>query len=358
LGKEAVEISHYVPAFEVEINGRRLEAEVSKVISNITIEQEVNKTNNFRFVVQDEFMEGEFRWLGHDLFKFGNDVAIKLGYVGNMHKMVVGQIQNITANFFSGVAPTFTVEGVDSAYKFLMEKSEPRTFRDKKDSEIVKEIAKDVHLNAVVDDTELVRPIKRKKGGESYFRFINELASSNDGFEISLSERDLFFVKAKEDKEAVMSLRWGHELINFRPSLNTSQAITEVIVRSWDREGKRTIEGRAVAGEEGGQEGERQVSSQIAREIYGDVVRVVTERPVRSVDEARREALGVLRRTSNNLIKGSGETIGIPDIKPGVCIELEDLGNWFKGKYYVEKVSHKIDTSGYRTTFDVRRNRL
>jgi len=358
LAKTAADTSYYAPAFEIEMNGKKLEAEVSKIISSITIDQEINKTNNFRFVVQDEFMEGEFRWLGHKLFKFGNNASVKLGYVGNMHQMAVGQIQNISANFFAGVAPTFTVEGVDNAYKFLMEKSEPDTFRDKKDSEIVKEIAERAHLKPVIDDTVQVSPIKRKKGGESYFRFIRNLASGNDDFEFSLAGRSLFFVQAKKDKEAILSLEWGRELISFRPALNTSQAVTEVVVRNWDRQGKRTIEARVRAGEERKQERERQSSSQIAREIYGDVVRVITERPVRSVDEARQVALAELERASDNFIKGSGETIGIPEIRPGVCIELEGLGAWFKGKYYVEKVTHKINSSGYRTTFEVRRNTL
>lgn len=358
MGIAVAEVSYYAPAFEVEINGRKLVAEVSKIISSITIEQEFNKTNNFRFVVQDELRDGQFQWLGHDLFKYGNKVSIKLGYVDNMHQMMVGQIQNISANFFTGVAPTFTVEGVDNAYKFLMEKSKPKIFKEKTDSEIVKEIAGMIHLKPVVDDTEHIHPIKKKKGGMSYFKFLKNLASRNDRFEFYLSARNLFFVKAEKDKEAILSLGWGKELINFRPSLNTSQAITEVIVRSWDRQGKKAIEASERAGKEKKQEKGKRLSSQIAREIYGEVVKVITEIPVRSVDEAKRIALAELERASDNLIKGSGETIGIPEIKPGVCIELEGLGDWFSGKYYVEKATHTIDNNGYRNTFEVRRNTL
>jgi phage protein D len=351
-----VEARYYAPEFAVEINGKELTGEVSNVISSITIEQEINKTNNFKFVVQDELRDGQFQWLGKDLFKYGNNVSIDLGYVSDRPRMMEGQIQNISANFFTGTAPTFTVEGSDKAYKFLRANSDAKIFRKKTDSQIVKEVAKKADMESVIEDTKPIKPIRRKKGGEDYFKFLSDLAQANKGFEFSLSGRTLYFIEAKKDKDAIMSLSWGKELISFNPVLNTSQAITKVIVRSWDRKGKKKIEGVAKAGQEKKQEGKKKLASQVAREIYGDVVKVITERPARSVAEAKQIAEAELEKGSDNFIKGSGETIGIPQLKPGVCIELEGLGDWFQGKYYVEKVAHTIDSNGYRTKFDVRRN--
>lgn len=356
MGITAADISYYAPEFTIEINSQELYAEVSKTILSVSIEQELNKTNNFRFDVEDEFKAGNFRWLGHDLFKFGNEVVIHLGYVRNMYKLLEGKIQNISANFSSGIAPTFTVEGSDSAYDFLMEKSEPKVFREnKKHSDIAREIAQMANLEAVVDETEAVFPSKTKKGGKSYFEFLKDMAASN-AFEFYLSGRKLFFVEPQIDKEAILTLKWGEELINFRPTLNTAQAITEVVVRSWDRAGKKRIEARVKAGEETKQENGKELASQVARKIYGDVVKVITDRPVRSVSEARKVAKAELEKASDNFIKGSAETIGIPELKPAVCIKLEGLGDWFSGKYYIEKVTHRIDNGGYRTNFEARRN--
>ncbi len=358
MAESAVEARYYAPEFAVEINGKELTGEMSSVISSIAVEQEINKTNNFKFVVQDELRDGQFQWLGTDLFKYGNNVSVDLGYVSDRPRMMEGQIQNISANFFAGTAPTFTVEGSDKAYKFLLANSDAEIFRERTDSQIVKEIANKAQMESVVDDTKLIIPIRRKRGGQKYFKFLTTLARANKGFEVSLSGRTLCFVEASKDKDAILSLKWGRELISFNPVLNTSQAITEVIVRSWDRKGKKTIEARVKAGQEKKQEGNKQLASQVAREIYGDVVKVITEQPVRSVDEARRIAMAELEKGSDNFIKGSGETIGIPQLRPGVCIELEGLGDWFRGKYYVEKVVHTIDGNGYRTKFDVRRNTI
>lgn len=358
MDKKSVDTSLYAPAFEVEISGKKLSAEEDKCISSITIEKAINKTNNFRFVVQDEMKEGKLKWLGSDLFKFGNDVSIKLGYVGNMPLMMEGQIQNISANFFTGGVPNFTVEGVDNAYKFLMEQGALKVFKEKKDSDIAKEIAKMANLKAEVEDTKTVHSVRKKKAGENYLKFLEYLTSQNKSFEFFISEGKLFFVSSRKDRDSILSLGWGRDLISFRPKLNTSQAITEVIVRGWDRQGKKTIEAKVKAGEEKKQDKQKKSSSQIARDIFGDVVKVITDKPVRSVEEAKRIATAELEKAGDSLITGSCETIGIPGIKQGVCLDLENVGSWFNGKYYVEKVTHKIDTSGYRTTFDVRRNTI
>jgi phage protein D len=358
LARLEVEARYYAPEFAVEINGKELTGEMSSVISSITIQQEINKTNDFKFVVQDELRDGQFRWLGKDLFKYGNNVCVDLGYVNDKPRMMEGQIQNISANFFTGTTPTFTVEGSDKAYKFLKTNSDAEIYREKTDSQIVKEIADKAHMESVIDDTKLINPIRRKKGGQDYFKFLSLLAQANKGYEVSLSGRTLYFIESKKDKEAILSLRWGKELISFNPVLNSSRAITEVIVRSWDRKRKKKIEVSIKAGQEKKQEGNKRLASQVAREIYGDVVEVITEKPVRSVDEAKRIAMAKLEEGSDNFIKGSGETIGIPQLRPGVCIDLEGLGVWFQGKYYVEKVEHTIDSSGYRTKFDVRKNTI
>jgi phage protein D len=308
--------------------------------------------------VQDEIRSGKLVWLGHEdnLFKFGNEVSIKLGYVGNLGQTVQGQIQNISAEFFTGASPTFTVEGRDKAYKLLLERSEARVFRQKKDSDVVREIAQELHLSPEVDSTDDAPADKTKQNGTSYYDFIKTLVSRNRGFQFYLSEQSLFFVKERRADDPILTLRWGRELMSFRPSLSSAQAVSEVIVRGWDRTRKRPIEGHARAGEEGRQEEGRRLASQVARDIYGDVVRVIDDRPVRSPDDARRIALGELQQASNEFITGSSETIGIPEITPGVCVSLEGVGDWFSGKYFVKKSTHTIDASGYRTTFEFRRN--
>ena len=364
-----VDVQYYAPRFQITINGQVYEAEIAQTVLSVSVQQEVNKTNSFSFEVQDDFIhvddqghgqDGKFQWLGTDIFKYGNEVTIALGYLNKLETLVEGRIQKIDAKFFEGNAPTFAVEGADSAYEFLTLPSETKVFNQKTHSQMVQEIAAEANpsLQATVDDTSEVFARKVKRGGKTYLEFLEELVAANEGYEFALSGRDLVFQKKKKSKVADIQLEWGKTLINFQPALNMAQATTEVVVRAWDGTNKTMIEGRARAGDEQTQEPGKKLSSQIAQEIYGDVVRVVTDKPVQTEAEAQQEARAILEEAGNSLITATGETVGIPQLLPGKCLELHGLGKWFSGKYYVEKVTHKIDQQGYRSTFEARRNAL
>lgn len=353
----SVDISYYAPEFKVFINGSQLAGEMSKTILSIRVDQAMNRLNNFSFDVQDEFCDGRFKWLGHDLFKYGNDITIQLGYANNLADFLKGKIQNIHAQFNQGINPHFTVEGSDSAYQFLMNNSVPHEFVDKTDSQIVQEIAWNAQLQAQVEDTTMTHSTKFKESGVTYFSFLEELANEN-GFQLSLAGRELYFGPSRPPSDTVVELAWGKELISFSPEINTSQAVSEVIVLGWDRNQRETIKGHARAGDEENRQDGSLTASQLAREIYGDIIKVITDQPVTSNEEATQLAVSTLEQISSNLVQGSGETIGNPEIKPGASIHLSGLGEWFSGGYVVESASHQINENGYRTNFTVKRNCL
>ena len=59
------------------------------------------------------------------------------------------------------------------------------------------------------------------------------------------------------------------------------------------------------------------------------------------------------RATTNNL-RCSGECVGVPELKVREFIGLNGIGKNYDGIYYVEKVSHKLDVTGYTTEFEAR----
>jgi phage protein D len=211
-------------------------------------------------------------------------------------------------------------------------------------------------MRADVEHTERVSPIKTKKGGKSYIEFIERLASENN-YEFLLRDEVLRF-KAGAYGDSAITLGWGRDVIRFEPRLNTTAAVTEVIVRAWDAAHKKQIEGRASVGEEDRQEDEKTTASEVARSVFGDVVKVITDRPVRSVGEARRIAQSELNKASNNLVEATVDTVGLPEIVPGACVQINGFGPLFSGKYYVVKTTHTLDRDGYKTSSGLRRNAI
>jgi phage protein D len=62
-----------------------------------------------------------------------------------------------------------------------------------------------------------------------------------------------------------------------------------------------------------------------------------------------------LRQKINNRLTGSGTAVGDPRIRAGAVIRLEGLGVDFSDVYRVTKATHTLDSSGYRTSFEVQR---
>jgi phage protein D len=83
---------------------------------------------------------------------------------------------------------------------------------------------------------------------------------------------------------------------------------------------------------------------------------VVVDWPVQTEEEAKALAISLLRERAYEFLKGSGEAIGLPDMRPGDNVEIKGIGQRFSGQYYVTRVEHSIGNSGYTTSFTVRRS--
>jgi len=355
-----VDLRYYAPEFRITINNQELEADISKAILNLKVNERINGVGNFSFVVNDEFdlKTQKFKWLDHVLFELGNSVTIKMGYVGNLQLMIDGKINKLNSSFFSAGAPTLSVEGTDVFYDSLVSQksSSQRTFDKVKYSDIAQTLASEAGFSAIVDATSERHERIVKRSGTNYLKFLADLAKRVN-YEFYVVGRALYFVKPKVEEEEILTLSWGQHLISFQPTTNTTGLVTEVEVRWWNPMTKEEIVGRAGVGEEQTQERDGIKGSEVAQNMYGEAKRVIY-RPVSSSEEATYIARAELNRASNQLVVGSGETFGIPELRPGVTIKLENLGTRFSGKYYLTDTTHTIDGNGYKTRFTARRNAI
>jgi len=345
----------YAPRFEVEIRNQTLRAEMEKAILEVRINEKVNEGASFELTIHDEFdMEAqEYRWLDHELFDVGNDITIKMGYGDRLRTMIMGKVTSLEPSFFSGDTPTLRVEGQDLSYD-LKRSSPERPFVDKTYSEVARTIASDAGLLSVVDDTRF-RQTSRKRNDETYYAFLGRLGREV-GYELKMDGQTMYFVRPREEEKEILTLELGKDLISFVPAIRTSGLLTEVEVRGYNPGDPRTpIVGRAQAGSERSRSAERSACSQLAQRMHGSV-RVITDVIVNSTEHANAIARAELERASGTLVEGRVESIGIPQIRIGVNIRIEKVGTCFSGKYYVTETSHTINTSGYRTSFSVRRN--
>jgi phage protein D len=351
-------LNFYAPRFEVQINDSRLAANISKAIMDVMVEEKIDEGASFRLTMNDEFdMETQkFKWLDHPLFTVTNKVTIKIGYGGNLAAMVMGTITSIEPSFFSGETPSLTIGGQDLSYDYLKRTSPERTFVDVRHSDVARMLASEAGLLPVVDETGKLQRSIRKDNNETYYVFLEKL-KKEVGYEFKVEGQTLYFVKPGDEKKEILTLELGRDIVSFQPAMRTGGLLTEVEVRGHNpRDPNTPIVGRAVAGSERPQEQGKKTASQLMNDRRGPVRKVISNVIVNSVEHANALAQSELNKASDTLVEGEVESIGLPQIRTGVNVRLEKMGDRFSGRYYVKGTTHTINNSGYRTRFSVKRN--
>ena len=183
----------YAPVAHVIVKGKDL-LKQGVELTSITVDNTLDGADQFTFVVNNAFdiAKRELLWLDK-FFKTGNRVEIKMGYLDKLKTLLVGLITNVKADFPSGGLPQITVSGYDLSYK-MMKNRRSRQDDDSKDSDIVRQIAKDYGLKVTgVEGTELELP-RVEQNQETDFQLLKRLAEDN-GFEFFVFQDSLYFKK-------------------------------------------------------------------------------------------------------------------------------------------------------------------
>jgi len=372
-------LDFYVPAYRIIVNTKDLLADMHMEIASVEVDNTLKGADRFSFTVNSLFSFQASKALPSEnapkftiipeVFAFGNAVTIHMGYanskeVKDLPVMIEGKITSWQTSFPASGLPQITVSGYDHSYCMTIGKGEkPLSWANKTDSEVVAAVARRYGLSAEVEDTQVRHPMT-VKGQESDMQFLERLAERN-GYELYMRGRTLRFRPPAYEDNPVVSLQWGAGLISFSPEINISEQVSTVEVRGWDINTKKEIVGTATRGEEPGRDPNRQSGAELLARLCPNKGPLKVRIPVFSRQEAKRRAEAILKKRSEMLVKGSGESIGLPEICVDKNIELLGLGvpfserldepsNKDKKRYYVEQSTHTINSSGYKTTFKVK----
>jgi phage protein D len=349
----------YVPASSVVVSGKNVVTELYLELTSVQIDNPLVGADRFTFVINNGFDVSKNEFLPADgktlpeFFKLGSPVEIRMGY-GDRTKldlMLIGIVTELQTSFPSSGLPQLTVSGYD--YSFCLTKGTGSdNWENKKDSDAVRDIARKYNLEPKVDDTKVPQP-KIVQSQESAAEFVRKLADRN-GFEFFVTEKELVFRKPANDQRGKIKLKWGRGLLSFSPEIRLSEQVTEVEVHGWNIQTKKPIVGKAKRGDEPGRDANRESGAEYLQRVCKKEQSTLRIRePVFSQQEADQRAQAILKRRSEGFVGGRGETIGIPELKANVNVELDGLGKKFNTTFYVRQTTHSVDSSGYRTTFEI-----
>jgi hypothetical protein len=232
---------------------------------------------------------------------------------------------------------------------------------------VVQQIARFHNLQTAIDaTTEKRRQIEQNQ--ESDWDFLKKLANRNNAdnehFEVYVdvdgrNRSTLHFGKPRVKSDPVVRLAWGEGLLSFRPQANLAGQVSKVEVHGSDVARKEVFIGRADAASDGGAR-----AKSVAQHL-GSLVRAPGKQPVLRLRqpvftqaEADQRAKAALSERTREFLTGDAEAVGLPELRPDRTVQIDKIGDAFSKTYYIEKATHRIDASGYRTRFHVRETTL
>jgi len=383
----------YVPDFRIQINDRDLPAALRSSITSVKHEEGQNAADRVEIGLANQnlrWLQQHIRGLGFrpfpsgvrvgplpgqsvapaGLFDLDNKLTLAMGYAQDrLDPMFIGEITGVEASFPNGDMPSMTLVAHDYLHR-LSEGSYSRGFGPLPDFIIASILGLENRLLPLIEPiivgastaVSVVNLIfngtGRKQEGQSHLELLTKIAETYDA-EFWVEGDILYVSRFMKEYAPRLTLTWGESLLEFTPKVTTVGQAFGVAMKftlreipldflvsvfyDFDREsvGISLLPGAAAP----------------AAKTGGPVFTIV-DRPIGSPADIMNSVLEItheLRTKLNNRLTGKGSAIGDPRIRAGAVIRFDGLGPDWSGDYRVFSATNTIDSNGFRTSFEVRK---
>ncbi len=389
---ESFAFGHFrVPRFEVMVQGIRLPSHAVRDVIQVTYKDNIKEIDGFELLVNNwDASDRIFKYVGsetaqsiqdssdrtrmHKLFEPSNNIfELKMGYLDELTTMVKGNCTTLEPSFPNGGASTLCGRGLNVLHS-LRRKQYTDNYCNKKPSVIAREISqknepgtnkKRFPVPIAIDPSAL--------NNEREIEYISQKNQYDIDFLFRLARRVGYVVTTPTDQSRVYFgpstgdaarplrqvtyiLKWGASLLDFKPTLNAANQVKSVTVNG---------QNRSATSQPGQRVSEKVTLDDPGIDINTDLLpiltrcdpreEVVVNESVGSAAVAHARALAILLERYKEFVTATGTTIGLPDLRAGMQVQIEGVGSRFSGTYFVTESTHTINDSGYLTKFTARR---
>ncbi|MGK3208006.1 phage late control D family protein [Amycolatopsis sp. MEPSY49] len=381
---EIADPDRYAPGFEVVIDGLQADPTTRNDILDIKVHRDLDEMSGFDLELNNwDDVTLKFKHSDSEQLRIGTRVSVRLGYADQLLTVGTGTISSLAPKFPDAASPTVSITCVDGMLALKDRKptrEEDKNFVGKTDWEIAEQIARRNKL-AFKTTHEGPRHDLVVQKNQSDAQFLMERAKRID-FDCYIlpdprtGEQTLYFIKPTDgrDSGAIRVFRLAYSpglatgpsgqpaglvpnLLDFTPTMTVSNQVSKLTVHGWDPVKAEPIEYVATAKDlPGGQnQSDGQSGPEAADSAAGGRQEVVVDAPVLSQEEAKELAIALLRERAYEFITATGRVAGLPELRPGDNLEIFGLGKRFSGTYFVKRVEHALNSSGFFTTFTGRK---
>jgi phage protein D/phage baseplate assembly protein gpV len=220
-----------------------------------------------------------------------------------------------------------------------------KTFQNQKAEDMVREVGQAVGLQpGTIDSTPAVHDFFQQSM-ETDWEFCWRLAKMND-FEFLVQDTKFHFRK-RQRQGAAATLKYGENLLAFKPRMTAAGQVKEVTVANHDPQAAQPLNARATTPELKGASQAVQQRDALVGQLGGTVV--VADRVVTSAAEAEKLAQATLDRLASRFVEAEGKALGEPKLRAGVTVKIEETGS-FSGEYVLSQTTHHFGSQGARYT--------
>ncbi|MCW6036014.1 VgrG-related protein [Spirulina subsalsa FACHB-351] len=362
--------SSYVAVPFLQLGGQDAPKELMNDLEQITVEESLHLPAMFTIVVENPYFPGQDEdkpWRYDDMLKIGQ--TVRIGFQSsttqdpdfsraNREFLIEGEITGIESHFSENSQAPVLVRGYDISHR-LHRGRYNRSFQNYTDSDIVREIAREVGINvggidASGDPHEYVF-----QENQTNMEFLRHRAA-RIGFELFVQDGKLYFRRPQGGEN--LALTWLKDFGGFRVRVTSAEQVSGVEVRGWDYGQKKAIVGTAQREQvitqsqqgrgstTGGQFGPKNPPTMGATP---PPKMIVVDQPVFQAKEADAIAQSLFNELGGAYIYADATGEGNPKIRTGRVVKLQDMGK-YDGQYYITATRHVYYQRSYRTEFSVR----
>lgn len=376
---------HYAPELRLLFSGRPAPAALRASLTSVSATCGFGDADRLEVAIANEGL----RWLDNDLFRLDTPVELWLGYSPEQPERVfAGEVVAADATFPSAGIPTVTVAAQDRRTR-LAAAQPSRWFAVSvptygvmplPDLVVAPELALEHGLIATIDplgsvlaaalgaaealmsldDPTLRQRIVRKQAGESSLDLLKRIAVEN-AWEIAIDHRAepaglvVNLMSPAAHLAPDVTLKYGASLLDFSPRISTVGQVAKVSARVWQPSIRLELT-ISVGYDWDRQSLEIDVTPGFGLPIGGSkgTETTLVDEPI-SPANAARVVLGKLLPKLNKRMTARGTCAGNAAIRAGHVIQVEGVGETYGGLWRVVSVTQTLDSSGWRTTFEARK---
>ncbi|HEY4348499.1 MAG TPA: VgrG-related protein [Gaiellaceae bacterium] len=330
---------------EVRVGGKAIDPKIGEKLVEARIQENLRLPDACLLRFSDPGLENV------DTFplQIGSEIEVLLAGIEatSLTSVFKGMVVSLEPEF--GASGTILgVRAYDGSHT-LHQTKKAETYQNMTAADIARKVAKNGGIDVgTIDDAGPAHDFVQQNN-ETDWEFLWRLAGRID-FEVLVVDHKLIFRKAGPPAGTQdITLKWGDNLISFKPRVTAVQQVDKVTVRARNPASKQPFEATENVTEPASQIGISRSSA--ASSLKGGTM-VVADRPVLSQEEAQDLAKSYANHVGSAYLEAEGSCKGNPLIKAGSKVKIDGVGTKFGGTYVVSSCVQLFQGShGYKTLF-------